>query len=70
MFIFNLSQKMKNLYKLGSIVETPNNTSKNLPFSDWYLKPLIQNNKRHILFLEKETFLSVWCLGITSKNIS
>ena len=70
MFVLNLSQKMKEIYKLKPSENIPSNSKKTFPLWNWYVKPEIINRKKYVLFLEREYYLSVWVEGATSKNIS
>ena len=68
MFVFNLSQKMINIYKLKKDEKIPDNPSDSVPLWNWYVKPHTFNGKRYVLFLERNTFFSVLVSGINSKN--
>lgn len=70
MFLFNVSQKMINIYKFKFDKEIPAISDNSFPLWNWYVKPLTVNRKKYVLFLERETYLCVWAVGITSKNIT
>jgi hypothetical protein len=70
MFIFNLSQKMVNIYRLKYDIEIPKTEENSYPLWNWYVKPHIVNRQKYVLFLERDHYLSVWVRGVNSKNIT
>lgn len=69
MFYLNCSKKMMSLYKLKLDEDIPVNPKDEYPLPNWYVKPIIKNRKRFILFMERSTYFSFCIDGITSMNL-